>query len=1019
MSRIAVGLALAAAAIAGLPAAAGAVPLSARDSFRIGSGGSVLCTAESLGADRALSGMFDRGYAIVCRDAAIPVGRIYALRTSGPDPVRRLAALREEQAACSAPATAPLEGVGSVEVTDCKLKGADVAYRVYQARKGSILYSAEGFAGYDSALRLGLRSVVADKALPGELSIATTGVGDAAALARVQAGAIDASRALAEAYRRNNTGSYAESAEFFSSVSQGGDSQSAKAEGLSNEALQKSNLGRYDEADALFGRAAQLVGANPIVARQFRNYRAMHLLNRGDPKAAMAELDKPVPTGPTDSADSVKALVIDAAAAARLSAESPASRRLGTSSAALLPEEKIAILDGQALQLRGTALRLSGDLAGASAALAQADAKLASVRGGRVTSIMWMRAQNLADQGGVAEDAKNVAEAERLYGASVALLEANYPDTAVLLSARGRLAGFYARTGQEAKAEALFREIVKGQANIGVSQPALARVLQPYVEILLKKGNDPQAVADLFDATQAIVRPGVAETQAILARELSGGSDEASRLFRQAVNLNRQIERQRLELARLEATPAAADRPRMNALRIALIEAQKDQVATQSRLADFPRFRAVSNATLPLSEVQSQLREGEAYYKMTVVGDRVYALLATPKSARAVRIDASAKDLQGEVDSLRETISTVEDGKRQTFPFDVGLARKLYVQLFQPFDADLAGVRQLIFEPDGAMLRLPPNLLIASDAGIEAYRKRAEAGTDAAVYDFTGLQWFGRDHDVTTSVSARAFRDVRSAPAATAPREYLGLGNNAQPTSAATADRRDCSLPLAAWAHPISAKELQIARDTLAKGDTMSAQIVTGEAFTDNAVKARTDLDQYRVIHFATHGIVTPPQARCPAQPALLTSFGGTGSDGLLTFREIFDLRLDADLVILSACDTASKASTAATREAGVATGGDVELDGLVRAFVAAGGRTVLASHWPVPDDYNATERLITGLFSAPSGTPISTALRLSEQKLMDDPETSHPFYWAAFAAIGDGSVAVVRKTAPAIAARH
>ncbi len=85
-----------------------------------------------------------------------------------------------------------------------------------------------------------------------------------------------------------------------------------------------------------------------------------------------------------------------------------------------------------------------------------------------------MRAQILADQGGVAEDARNVAEAERLYGASVALLEANYPDTAVLLSARGRLAGFYARTGQEAKAEALFREIVKGQANAG-DQPAGAR----------------------------------------------------------------------------------------------------------------------------------------------------------------------------------------------------------------------------------------------------------------------------------------------------------------------------------------------------------------------------------------------------------------------------------------------------------------------------------------------------------------------------------------------------------------
>jgi hypothetical protein len=206
MRRIAISLALAAAATS-IPAAAGAVPLSARDSFRIGSGGSVLCTAETLGADRALSGMFDRGYAIVCRDAAVPVGRIYALRANGPDPVRRLAAVREEQAACGAPTTAPLEGLGPVEVTDCKFKSADVTYRVYQVRKGSTLYSAEGFAGYDSALQLGLRSVIADKALPGELSIATTGVGDAAALARVQAGALDASRALSEAYRRNNTGS--------------------------------------------------------------------------------------------------------------------------------------------------------------------------------------------------------------------------------------------------------------------------------------------------------------------------------------------------------------------------------------------------------------------------------------------------------------------------------------------------------------------------------------------------------------------------------------------------------------------------------------------------------------------------------------------------------------------------------------------------------------------------------------------------------------------------------------------
>jgi CHAT domain-containing protein len=82
-----------------------------------------------------------------------------------------------------------------------------------------------------------------------------------------------------------------------------------------------------------------------------------------------------------------------------------------------------------------------------------------------------------------------------------------------------------------------------------------------------------------------------------------------------------------------------------------------------------------------------------------------------------------------------------------------------------------------------------------------------------------------------------------------------------------------------------------------------------------------------------------------------------------------------------------------------------------VRAFVGAGARLVIASHWPVPDDYNATQRLITGLFSVPPGTPTVTALRLSQRQLMDDANTSHPFYWSAFAAVGDGQIPVIRRT--------
>src|SRR5206468_5843227 len=197
------------------------------------------------------------------------------------------------------------------------------------------------------AIQLGLRSLVADQPVKGELSIATTGVCDPAAFARVQAGTLDPSRALAEAYRRNNSGSYAEAAEFFAAVSSSGDAPLSRAEGLANEALQKSNLGRFAEADSLFARAAEEVGSDAIVARRLRNYRAMHLLNQGDAKAALEELDKPLPKAVLNDEGTASGLAIDAVTAKRLNADSKLGQQLGAQSDELLPAEKAEILDAQ------------------------------------------------------------------------------------------------------------------------------------------------------------------------------------------------------------------------------------------------------------------------------------------------------------------------------------------------------------------------------------------------------------------------------------------------------------------------------------------------------------------------------------------------------------------------------------------------------------------------------------------------------------------------------------------------
>jgi len=1016
MTKTVLAIATALLCLAASASAPAATPLSVRDSFRIGNSGTIFCSAQSVGTDKALVDMFDVGYSVTCRDAALPVGKLFKLRDSGTA-AARLATARAGQVDCSAPRAGQVPGLASVQIADCKLKDADVAYRVYELKRGKLLYAAEGLAGYDSALQLGLRSLVADQPVKGEISIATTGVGDPASFARIQAGTLDPAKALSEAYRRNNSGSYAEAAEFFAAVSNVKDAPLSRAEALANEALQKSNLGRYAEADSLFARAAEQVGSDPIVARRLRNYRAMHLLNQGKPKDALVELGKPLPKATFDSGSAAGAgsLTIDAVTAQSLNAGAKLGQQLGEEAEELLPAEKAEILDGQALQLRGTSLRLTGDLAGATEALRGADAKLQAVRDGKVASIMWLRAQILGDLAAVAEDQKNMGEADRLYREAVGLLQVNYPGSAALLNSKARLAGYLARSGQLATAETMFHDIVHSQPDTTNLPPSFANVLRPYVDLLLKKGDDPAANAEIFAATQLMLRPGLAQTQAVLARELSGGTDEASRLFRQAVTLSRQVEAARIQLARLSdlAKPTPEELARARVLHASLDQSQKEQLATTAALGSFPRYRAVSSEVIPLADLQKILRPGEAYYRMTIVGDHVYAVMVTPSAVHSARLNVTADQLAQQVQALRDTISTIENGQRMTYPFDVALSHQMYVELFGPFTADVTAAKHLIFEPDGGMLRLPPNLLVMDQASVDAYQKRANAGGDAA-FDFRGIAWLGRDRDISTAVSPRSFAQLRSAPPSSGKKEYLGLGQNTPPSAAAAglvpaAADRDCTLPMSSWSHPISAKELQTASAILEPYDPGGVQVVTGDGFTDTALENRSDLDQYRIIHFATHGVVTSRAAKCPAQPALLTSFGGSGSDGLLTFKEVFDLHLDADLVVLSACDTAAQASSAATQQAGLATGGDVALDGLVRAFVGAGARLVVASHWPVPDDFNATQRLIGGLFSAPPGTPTVTALRLSQRQLMDDVNTSHPFYWSAFAAVGDGEIPVIR----------
>jgi CHAT domain-containing protein len=995
-----------------LPLAAQDQPPSLRDSFPLGGDSGALCQVEAKGRDAVILSIFDRAWAIVCRDAARPVGRLYSLRGTAAATAARLAPMRASEARCDGGSdTVEIEDLGAVTRQNCRLADADVGYRVYQWRKGNVTWVAEGLAGYEEALKLGLRTIVADRVIPGEVQVATTGSNDPVAFARVQAGTLDPERALAEGYRRNNAGAYAEAAEFFGTLQQrAGSGADRTGEYLINEALQKSNLGQFAEADRLFAQAARVPTGDRVQTRLRRNFQALHLINQQQLDAALAQLDAPV-TPLTEPMRVIGGAVeIGNQVAAEINAGASGRERLGTTEAGQLsPEERAVILDAQALQLRGTIFRMRGRHAEATRVLEDASRQALSVRSGRVVSILRLRSQILAESAAAFEAQGNAGAAEERFRQAIALLEQRYPDTNVVAAARSRLALFLLRQRRTEEALTLYKAVVDDVIRRGNSTTGLSNLLAPYFEALAERvpGN-PALAEQFFLATQTLVRPGVADTQTQLARQLSQGAGPAATLFRQATTLQREVERTRIELATLRS----AEKPAETAVATAAAELdrlEREQAAMQAKLSEFPQYRALATDALSLADLRGVLKPDESYLKLAVVNQAVYGVFVTAADAAVYKLPISADTLDQRVDALRATISRPEEGQVFTYPFDLALARKLYLELTGPIAPQLAQAKAVIFEPDGAMLRLPLALLPVDQASVDRYRQRTSTpGADK--FDFSGVQWLGRNTRISTAVSARGFRDARRAPPSTAQRPYLGFGENApaftRVAMTTPIDANDpCQWPLSEWNKPISARELRAAQSVLGSG----SDVLTGAAFTDEAVMARGDLAQYRILHFATHGFVTAPNPQCPARPALLTSFGDTRSDGLLSFKEIYDLHMDADLVLLSACDTAGRATVAATREAGVTTGGGSALDGLVRAFIGAGARSVLASHWPAPDEFEATERLISSLFQSAPGTSIGEALKASRLKLMDEPSTSHPFYWAGFVLVGDGAQPIVR----------
>ena len=294
-------------------------------------------------------------------------------------------------------------------------------------------------------------------------------------------------------------------------------------------------------------------------------------------------------------------------------------------------------------------------------------------------------------------------------------------------------------------------------------------------------------------------------------------------------------------------------------------------------------------------------------------------------------------------------------------------------------------------------------------SGLEGKSQPAAATTRNSYASYREAQWLAQEYALTTLPSVSSLRSLRggSSAASKAPDPFMGFGDPLLGSSSGTTRMADASTLFSRGAVadvdkvrslprlPETAQELQtIAR---ALGAPPEAVFLREEA-TESKVKS-LDLAQARILAFATHGMVSG-ELKGQAEPALVFTPPEAGSaedDGLLTASEVAQLKLDADWVILSACNTASADGSP----------GAEGLSGLARSFFYAGARSLLVSHWPV--ETNSAAELTTGIFEEMKANPEigrAEALRRSRIRLINNPEYpeyAHPFFWAPFFVVGEG----------------